>query len=220
MFSFYLYPTNLHISFDTPFDPSLLKKVATIEPNPTCCSIRTNLRQIFQMQPLNHRIPQMELLVSSLSRCLCVSCLVVIYLFLSIFPYASFHQTLYFNILFAGCPGPTSISLMSLAFDNSKENKKQWNVSVHTFFLYISPKRLWTYFKGHVYPSIDLVCCGNIGKETHKLFDPDKLSVGNLLSVCRVNPQTQSSNLRAWVCFEYQTSYWFHWDRGIPWLLR
>jgi len=59
------------------------------------------------------------------------------------------------------------------------------------------------YSQGRVYPSIDLVCCGNIWKENHKLFDPDKLSVGNSLSVCRVNPQTQSSNLRAWVIFEY-----------------
>jgi len=44
---------------------------------------------------------------------------------------------------------------------------------------------------------------------THKLFDPDKLSVGNSLNVSRVHPQIQSSNLRAWVFFEYQTSCWF-----------
>jgi len=53
--------------------------------------------------------------------------------------------------------------------------------------------------KGRVYPSIDLVSCGNIWKETHKLFDPDKLSVGNLLSPSRVNLQTQTSNSWAWV---------------------
>ena len=45
------------------------------------------------------------------------------------------------------------------------------------------------------------------------------VSVGNSWSVFRVNPQTQSSNLRAWirawVCFEYQTSYWFDWDQEI-----
>jgi len=64
-----------------------------------------------------------------------------------------------------------------------------------------------------------------IWKETYKWFDPDKLSVGNSLSVSRINPQTQSSNLWARVCFEYQTSYWFDWDREIlshdsEWLLR
>jgi len=52
-------------------------------------------------------------------------------------------------------------------------------------------------------------------KETHKLFDPDKLSVGNSWSVSWVNPQTQSSKLRAWAFFEYQPSYWFDWDREI-----
>jgi len=71
--------------------------------------------------------------------------------------------------------------------------------------------------QGCVYPSIDLVCCRNIWKETHKLLDPDKLSVENSLSVSksRINPQAKSSNLRVWVCFEHQTSYWFDWDREI-----
>ena len=45
--------------------------------------------------------------------------------------------------------------------------------------------------QGRVCPSIDLVCCGNIGKETHKLLDPEKLSVVNLLNFSRVNTQTQ-----------------------------
>jgi len=74
----------------------------------------------------------------------------------------------------------------------------------------ILPERLW----GSCL-SIDLVCCGNIWKETHKLFDPDKLSVENSWSIFRVNPQTQNSNLRAWVFFEYQTSYWLDWDWEI-----
>jgi len=69
--------------------------------------------------------------------------------------------------------------------------------------------------EGRVYPSIDWVCCGNIWKETNKCFDPNKLSVGNSLRVSRGNPQTQSSNSRAWVFFEYQTTCWFDWDREI-----
>jgi len=63
--------------------------------------------------------------------------------------------------------------------------------------------------------SIGLVCCGNIWKETYNWVVPDKIRVGNSWSVSRINPQTQSSNLRAWLCFEYQTSYWFDWDREI-----
>jgi len=55
--------------------------------------------------------------------------------------------------------------------------------------------------EGRVCLSIDLVCYRNIWtwKETHNLFDPDKLSVVNTLSFPRVNPRTQSSNLRVWV---------------------
>jgi len=53
--------------------------------------------------------------------------------------------------------------------------------------------------EGKESPSIDLVCYRNIWKETHKFFDPDKLSVVNTLSFPRLNPQTQGSNLRVWV---------------------
>ena len=41
-------------------------------------------------------------------------------------------------------------------------------------------------------PSIDLVCCRNIWKESHKLLDPNKLSVVNSLGFSRVNSQTQN----------------------------
>jgi len=77
-------------------------------------------------------------------------------------------------------------------------------------------------YMGRVYPSIDIVYCGNIWKETHKLFwkethkllDPDKLSVGNLLSVSRDNPQTQT-RIYELEFSEYHASYWFDWDREI-----
>jgi len=69
--------------------------------------------------------------------------------------------------------------------------------------------------KGRVCLSIDLVCCGNVWKETHNLLDPDKLSVGKSLSFSQVNPQTQSSNFQVECFLEYQTSYWSDWDREI-----
>ena len=59
-------------------------------------------------------------------------------------------------------------------------------------------------YRSRVCPSIDLVCSRNIWKETQKLLDPDKLGVGNSLSFARVNPQTQSSNLRAWAFLSYK----------------
>jgi len=53
--------------------------------------------------------------------------------------------------------------------------------------------------EGRVCPSIDSVCCGNIWTETHKLLDPDKLSVITSLRFSRVNLQTQSSKIGAQV---------------------
>ena len=61
-------------------------------------------------------------------------------------------------------------------------------------------------YKCRYRPSINRVCCRNIWKKTHRLHDPDKLSVENSLSFFRV---------------EYQLSYWFDWPRKpVPWLLR
>jgi len=50
--------------------------------------------------------------------------------------------------------------------------------------------------QGCVCQTINLVCCGNLWKETHKLLDPDDLCVVNSLKFSRVNPHTQSVNLK------------------------
>jgi len=64
-------------------------------------------------------------------------------------------------------------------------------------------------------PSIDLICCGNIWRETHKLLNPDKLSVGNSWSVSRINPANSKLKFTSLCFLEYQTSYCFDWDREI-----
>jgi len=56
--------------------------------------------------------------------------------------------------------------------------------------------------QGRFYPSIHLVCCGNIRKETHKLLDPDKISVGNLLSVSQVDPANSKLEFTSLSFFE------------------
>jgi len=69
--------------------------------------------------------------------------------------------------------------------------------------------------ESRVCPSIDFSCCWTVRKETHKLLNPDKLSVIISLRFSRLNPQTQTSNFGALGFLVYKTSYWFDWDRAI-----
>jgi len=80
--------------------------------------------------------------------------------------------------------------------------------------------------QGCVCQTINLVCCGNFWKQTHKLLDPDNVCVANSLKFSCVNPHPQSVNLKLkflWVqnkflfwlrpsnqvtCFLGQTQIW------------
>jgi len=58
-----------------------------------------------------------------------------------------------------------------MSFSMSVANKKETPLQ--------TPKQTTLKFQGRACLSMDLVCCGNIWKETQKLLDPDKLSIVN-----------------------------------------
>jgi len=70
--------------------------------------------------------------------------------------------------------------------------------------------------KGRVCPSIVLVFCGNICKETHKLLDPDKCwKLVEFLSSKSANSKLEFTSLS----FLDQSSFWFDWEKPCPMLV-